>query len=515
MKVASIQIQANDLCDYKSAADKLIRMIEQAAKTHDLIIVPECAFPAYYLDDREANLQLILEKNRLLLNEIKTIARTNHSYIAYGYAEEDGGCLYNTALLIDRNGNEAVKKRKSYLWHFDHLWFSEGQDLAIANTDFGKVGLVICCDARSPEVVRLAALAGADLIIDLANLTATGPDIAELHNAQSAYMLSVRALENGVWLAMADKWGVETNSIVYTGRSAVYDPDGTCHYQAGSDADEIVSVEIPNDSDGRIIRKTKVPLPKRRPDLYGILTEPVESLPIAKVIERPAVISEITPYITTVAGELTSNEYVDMIRRLSVHGSQLICMPPSNLAIEELSDGICGGISNDGMIIATMLENGITKSYIFNKHGLISSYENAHKNGGKAFILQTAWGNIGILHEEEGLLPEWSRTLMLLGADCLIWPNSLTPSIATPVARTRAAENRVFVVVAQACAAPSLSQIIDPNGAVIASTLQNQAKQACGTYACFANSRMKSLVPGTHVVFDRHPEAYRRLTIDE
>lgn len=511
MKVASIQIQANDVQDYAAAADKLTAIIRQTASMHDLVLVPECAFPAYYLAKEEADIPSVLAANQSLLSEIKEIARKNRCYIAYGYAEESDGRLYNTALLIDRNGKEAVKKRKSYLWHFDHLWFAEGEDVAIADTDFGRVGLIICCDARSPEIVRLAALAGADLLIDLANLTATGPNMAELHNAQSAYMLSIRALENGVWLALADKWGVETQSIVYAGRSAVYGPDGTCQYQAGSNADEVVSVEIPTDENGKIMRQTDSPLAKRRPDLYSLLTEPAISLPISKVIEQPVSVAAITPYITTVAGRLSATDYITMIRRLSVHGSRLICMPPSWLAIGDLTAGITAAVAGEGMVIATMIENETTRSYVFNKQGLAAVYENAHKSGGEPFVLRTSWGNIGVLHEEEGLMPEWARCLMLAGADCLIWPNRLRSSVATPVARTRAAENRVFVVVSQSEATPSLGQIIDPNGVIIASTLENQTQQACGAYTCFANSRMKDVVPGTHIVYNRHPQAYKRL----
>ena len=100
---------------------------------------------------------------------------------------------------------------------------------------------------------------------------------------------------------------------------------------------------------------------------------------------------------------------------------------------------------------------------------------------------------------------------MLAGADCLVWPNRLPASIATPVARTRAAENRVFVVVSQSEVLPAMGQIIDPNGIVLASTLQNQVRQGCGTYTCFANSRMKHIVPGTHIVYHRHPQAYKSL----
>ncbi len=502
MKIALVQIQANDVQDCQVAADKLLHMVYEAAKTHDLVLVPECAFPAYYIEPREINLSLVLEKTKYLLAEMKTIAKENHSYIAFGYVENDNDRLYNTALLIDHEGNEVVKKHKSYLWHFDHLWFSEGEDLAVADTEFGKVALIICCDARSPEIVRMAALAGTDLIIDLANLTATGPNISELQNAQSAYLLSVRAMENGVWIAMTDKWGVETHNITYAGRSAVYNPEGACLHQAGSDADEIVSVEIPTDKDGRIIRETNKVLPVRRPDLYELLTVPTDELPIKKVIEQSVCISEITPYIAAVAGELSAQEYVAMVRRLGVHGSRLICMPPSRLAIKELQSELCAVMASEAMVVATMIEEEATKSYILQKDGIIAVYENAHKNGGKPFLLETSWGNVGLLQEEEGLIPE-----------CLLWPNRLPSSVVTPVARTRAAENRIFVVVAQSETSPALGQIIDPNGIITASTLENQAQQACGAYACFANSRMKNIVPGTHVIYDRHPQAYKGLVM--
>ena len=511
MKVAVIQIQASDIQEYRQAGQRLIELIRQTAAAHDLVIVPECAYPAYYLDAREADIPLIINENNVLLAEVKSIAAQHGTYIAYGYAEADDGRLYNTAVLIDRQGREVAKKRKSYLWHFDNLWFTAGEDLAVADTDFGRVGLVVCCDARSPEIVRLAALAGADLVVDLANLTATGPHMAELHNAQSAYMLSVRAMENGVWLAVADKWGVETDSIVYTGRSAVYGPDGTCYYQARADRDEIVSVDIPTDANGRIMREPGRPLPARRPDLYSLLLQPADRLPIVAVMRQPAVAENITPYITAVTGDLSADAYIAMIRRLGVHGSQLICMPPSALGLSDLQPEICQSMSAGTMVIATMRENDGTKSYALTREGVIAVYATAHTHGGQPFVLNTAWGNIGIMHDEEGLLPEWGRILMLAGADCVVWPNALPSAVATPVARTRAAENRMFVVVAQGGISPSLGQIIDPNGAVVASTLQGRLKQACGTYACLANSRMKQIVPGTHIVTSRQPDAYASL----
>lgn len=521
MRIAVLQIKANDLSDSKPAWDRLENKVLDAAADHDLILVPECAYPAYFLHPDEGDLQPVLSDGEAFLLRMKEIAKQKQVYIAYGYAEKSGEQLYNTALLIDRQGNEVIKKRKSFLWHFDHVWFAEGDDVAVADTDFGRVGLVVCADARMPEIVRLAALEGAQLIIDLANLTATGPDISALQNAQSAYMLSVRALENRVWLAVSDKWGVEANSITYTGRSGIFAPDGTCVRQAGSDSDEIVSADIPTDSSGKIVCPESKYNILRRPELYDVLTHDTSSLPITRIMEEKVTQSSITPYVAVAAGEFTGFEdYIRMARRLVNHGGAIVCMPPSRMLTPDHADRIRNIVPDGVVVSATALnEHGHMTTFLITSSGVQAVYKTLHSEShsvsadDRPLVYDTPWGKIGIMHGTEALLPEWPRVLMLLGADCLIWPNQLPTAVAGNVARTRAAESRIYVVSAQAKGeASGVSQIIDPNGMVLASTLQGETKHACGLLTPFGNSRMKEIVPGTHVVNNRHPESYGRLT---
>lgn len=516
MRVACIQVKANDLKDFQQAWDHLKQKVLDNAKTHDLILVPECASPAYFIHPDEGDLDSVLSHGETFLNQMKEIAKQEKVYIAYGYVEKSEECLYNTALLINRSGEEVIKKRKSFLWHFDSKWFAEGDDVAVANTDFGKIALVVCADARMPEIVRLAALQGTHLIIDLANLTASGPDIAALQNAQSAYMLSVRAMENQVWLAVSDKWGVEANSITYTGRSGVFAPDGTCVYQASSDRDEVASIKIPTDVNGKIICTSTGYNIQRRPELYKPLTEDLDSLPITNLLEEKVIPSSITPYIMAAAGEFSNEEeYIRMVRRLVNQGGQIVCMPPTPLSIHEHVDQIQPFIP-EGVVIATTVtnnKNSMTTCMITNK-GIEETFHTLHDEGASAKesptpVYQTQWGRIGIIHNMEAMLPEWPRTLMLLGADCLIWPNSLPYLVASKIARTRAAESRIYVVSAQPKDETSgVSQIVDPNGGVVASTLQNERLHACGALTPFSNSRVKEVVPGTNVVKNRRPGYY-------
>lgn len=519
MKVASIQVQANDLKDFQKAWTKLEDHILEASKEHDLILVPECSFPAYFLNRDEGDLDFILSKGDEYLARIKQLAKEQKVYIAYGYAEKSEEIVYNSAILIDRNGEEVIKKRKSFLWHFDSVWFTAGDDVAVADTEFGKVGLVVCADARMPEIVKLAALQGAKFIIDLANLTATGPDISGLHNVQSAYMLSVRALENQVWLAVSDKWGVEANSITYAGRSGVFAPDGTCVYQAGSDSDEIVSVEIPTDQSGRILSPNKALGITREPLLYKTLVAEPKLLPIMEILEERVVPADITPFISVAAGDFEElDKYLQMISRLNHQGGQIICMPPVKFSISE--NAISSILEKDTTAICTEDNlDGTMTSFLITSEGIQDIYDTLHN--GKLItvtppVFKTRWGRIGIMHNKEALIPEYPRTLMLLGADCLVWPNRLQHAVASNVGRTRAAENRMFIVSAQAEAAQkAVSQIIDPAGAVIASTLSSEKVHAASGFASFTLSRVKEVVPGTSVVKSRRPHFYGGLVNEE
>ncbi|MGN7300197.1 carbon-nitrogen hydrolase family protein [Ferdinandcohnia sp. SAFN-114] len=518
MKIASIQVQANDLKDYKTAMQKLLNMVEKAASENDLIIVPEAAFPAYFLGHEEGNLTEILEESENYLNKIKQIAIREKTYIAYGYAEKEKKNLYNTAVLLNREGVEIAKKRKSFLWHFDSTWFSAGEETAIVDTEFGRLALVVCADARMPEIIRLAALEGAELIIDLANLTATGPDISELHNAQSAYMLSTRALENQVWLAVSDKWGVEANTITYAGRSSIFAPDGTCLIQASSDKDEIISAEIPCDGQGKIKIAGEVKFSEqRKPHYYQPLTSPIDSLPIVKYMKESLIPADLTPFVVVAAGYM-EEEYLQMVRRMVDQGSTLIVMPPNHVNIEQVTNEIKSILPVNCYLFATTMDNsGEMISYMITNEGIQKRYSTIHSPGNddenvESLIFETKWGRVAIMHGVEGMLPEWSRTLMLLGADCIIWPNQYSPEIAIKIARTRAAENRIYMITSQSSNEHrNISQIIDPNGSVITSTLESLRKHASGTLVPFVNSRIKEIVPGTNVVLNRNPQNYGRL----
>ena len=99
--------------------------------------------------------------------------------------QDEDGHIYNTSYVFDRKGHQIGKHRKMHLFDIDvkgGQYFKEsetltpGNQITVFDTEFGKIGLCICYDFRFPELVRLMADQGAEVIIVPAalNLT-TGP----------------------------------------------------------------------------------------------------------------------------------------------------------------------------------------------------------------------------------------------------------------------------------------------------------------------------------------------------
>jgi predicted amidohydrolase len=95
-----------------------------------------------------------------------SLARQLHSYIVAGVYEREGAVLYNTAVLLGRDGKLVGKYRKTHLPREEwEAGVTPGNDYPVFETDFGKVGLIICWDVQFPEPSRAMALKGAELLL--------------------------------------------------------------------------------------------------------------------------------------------------------------------------------------------------------------------------------------------------------------------------------------------------------------------------------------------------------------
>jgi predicted amidohydrolase len=141
-------------------------------------------------------------------------AKRNKIWVVAGLTELDGEVVYNTAVLLNRNGELVGKYRKVHLPREE--WkegIRPGQEYPVFETDFGKVAIQICYDWFFPEAAEIFALNGAEIIF-APTWGNTLPDEEGKVDGESTFR--VRARDNGVYMVPS----------VYDGNSMVIDPMG-------------------------------------------------------------------------------------------------------------------------------------------------------------------------------------------------------------------------------------------------------------------------------------------------
>jgi predicted amidohydrolase len=93
-------------------------------------------------------------------------ARRYSMYIVAGLYEQEGETFYNSSVLIDRTGEVAGVYRKVSLPRGEiDAGFTPGYEFPVFETDFGKIGMMICWDSQFPEAARRLASSGAEIIL--------------------------------------------------------------------------------------------------------------------------------------------------------------------------------------------------------------------------------------------------------------------------------------------------------------------------------------------------------------
>jgi len=160
-KIAVVQFKINQT----AADDNLYRaekFVKRAARSGAGIVV----FPEYFVDGtKEGDLDSFNCGDRYK-KYFQNLAKTCKIDIAAGsLVEKDKQKLYNTSYYIDFGGKVLAKYRKINLWHTEKPSVSAGNKLAVFDTRFGKIGLVICWDLFFEKMFEGMARRGAEIVI--------------------------------------------------------------------------------------------------------------------------------------------------------------------------------------------------------------------------------------------------------------------------------------------------------------------------------------------------------------
>lgn len=466
----------------------------------ELVVLPECMDTGYLFDSAE-HCQALAEPipDGPFVSAMAALCRKHRIYIASGITERDGDRIFNTGLMLNRDGKVAVHYHKQFLATHDQNWFSFGErGCPVAETDLGRIGLLICFDGRIPEIARLLALQGADIIVDMANFFAM--DQAEMWGP-------ARAFENGIWLVAATKAGHE-RSIYYPGGSMIVDPAGRVVAKIPYDTHGVAVAEI----DIAAARSKRIfasnnKIEDRRPESYAMLSKPYETTPVAKVAHQPIIPAQSTSKVAAVQchvastgfglPETSADDVFDMLDHAAKLGVKVLALPEyafSDCWLPSLDDALALADQHAshvarvekitrryGCLIAlpgAVKENGKrhAATTLIGPDGVIGRYHKVHltaeeepwASAGTDFpVFDTPFGRVGIMMGYDGFFPESSRCLAVAAADIILWPQSMRDSYERELLTVpRAADNRIALVMANRldCPYPGGSLVVPPTG---------------------------------------------------
>ncbi|MDH3890738.1 MAG: carbon-nitrogen hydrolase [candidate division Zixibacteria bacterium] len=211
--------------------DRLVREGPEA----DLLVLPELANSGYNFVSKEQAWETSEEvANSVFVESLAELCRKQQMHLVCGVNERDGDKLFNSSVLV---GPEGVvgKYRKMHLFMNEKDIFQPGDSgLPVFDIGLARVGMAICFDWFFPEVWRILALDGADVICHPSNLIIPGL-------CQRA--IPIHALTNHVYIVTANRIGTE-DDLTFTGLSTIADPKGELLAQAGADEELVTVVDV-------------------------------------------------------------------------------------------------------------------------------------------------------------------------------------------------------------------------------------------------------------------------------
>ncbi len=214
------------------------KAIRDAASARACVVIfPECALTGYMFETREETERAAVALDDPRLLPIQQAVTETGCHAVIGLLERDGDAVFNSAAFIAPSG-QAGLYRKQHLPQMGADRFVKPGDGGRSRVfDIGplKIGVMICFDLRFPECARELALDGADVIAMPTNWPVTASMLAN-------DMLRVRAIENFVYMAVADRADAEFGKRFYGG-SRIVSPKGEV-LASSTMADALVVAEV-------------------------------------------------------------------------------------------------------------------------------------------------------------------------------------------------------------------------------------------------------------------------------
>jgi predicted amidohydrolase len=276
------------------------RAVEAGA---EIVSFHECCIPGYSWLQPLSKQQLLEVAEPVpdgpLVAQLMRIAADLNVVLMAGLLERDeGGKVYNCYVTVDRSGY-ITRFRKLHPFVNPHL--SPGEEFNVIELCGCKIGFLICYDNNLPENVRITTMLGAEIII-MPHVTACLPSVMPGRGTVDRQLwenrqrdpvplrmefqgpkgrgwlmrwLPTRAYENGVYAVFANPIGWDYDTVK-PGLAMILDPFGEVLVESHALEDDVVVGLLT--ADKIAISSGQRYLKARRPELYGKLVEPQESI---------------------------------------------------------------------------------------------------------------------------------------------------------------------------------------------------------------------------------------------
>lgn len=227
-----MQISESPEKNLKTAEEMMYRAADLGSK---FICLPEYfAFPAS-LEDREYIEKVSDEIREPAVNLLKRVSREVDAYIVGGTIfEQFRGNYYNTCLFL-KQGKILGKFRKMHLTDWEKkVGLHVGSTFKIFETEFCKVGILICADVFYPRTVKKLASLGAEVIFLPVSASRTHPHV-------KGHPLTIKRAENNKVFILKNG---NTRSNSRGGNSAIISPWGILNQAKDEMNTKIISADL-------------------------------------------------------------------------------------------------------------------------------------------------------------------------------------------------------------------------------------------------------------------------------
>lgn len=264
MRLALVQMSSQGT--QKENLEKSLKAIETAKRNRaDLVLFPEVHltefFPQYPGQNVEGYAVTLDEQP---VSSFCAVCRENDIMAVPNVYLREQNKNYDASILIDRDGSIKGVQKMVHVAQaekfYEQDYYTPADDgFHVFDTEYGKIGIVVCFDRHYPESIRTEALEGADLIVIPTVNTKEEP------SEMFEWELRVQAFQNSVITAMCNRVGIE-GEMVFSGESIVVDANGQVMAKAGNE-ETILYVDV-DPEQAKKIRNSRPYTQLRRPEWY-------------------------------------------------------------------------------------------------------------------------------------------------------------------------------------------------------------------------------------------------------